>query len=287
MDLGELPPFPEKLKGLIFTEIIPQFLPEVNPKKLVDLGAIVREKNRTQMYEPLTDSLRKIQWVKLVGLKAVTIEKQIIDVMEPNTLVVDPLGQTAHALCVTDCLVHTKSALDSMAVFLTDLLSLNAKGGDRDFKKTKFRQLISEKDSFLKHKIKKLEPWFKQLQDIRDEWIHRSSIRCRLVHGKSEVGVLPIPRKVALNYEEQIKLPITEKNFWSTKDFVEYHYSNLLTLFLATVDRCIQIERIDSKGTIPIPADAEKELIAFPTMLTEDMKAEKMKVKFPKSMADW
>jgi hypothetical protein len=128
------PSFPKKLKGIIFTEIIPQFLPEVNPKKLVELGAIVRKKGRTQMYEPLTDSLRKIQWVKLVGLKAIAIEKEIAEAMEPNTLVMNPLGQTAHALCVTDCLVHTKSALDSMAVFLTALLNLDAKGGDRDFK---------------------------------------------------------------------------------------------------------------------------------------------------------
>lgn len=282
-----LPPFPKKLKGAIFTEIIPQFLPEVNPKKLVELGAIVRKKGRTQMYEPLTDSLRKIQWVKLVGLKAIAIEKEIAEAMEPNTLVMNPLGQTAHALCVTDCLVHTKSALDSMAVFLTDLLNLDAKGGDRDFKKPGFRQLIGEKDLFLKHKMKKLKHWFKQLQEIRDEWIHRSSIRCRLIHGPSKVGVLPIPKKVTLSYDEQIKLAITEKKFWSTKDFVEYNYSNLLTLFLATVERCIQIERRDLIGPTPVPADAEKELIMFPTRVTKKMTAEKMKVKFPKSMVDW
>jgi len=282
-----LPPFPKRLKGAIFTEIIPQFLPEVNPKKLVELGAIVRKKGQTQMYEPLTDSLRKIQWVKLFGLKAIAIEKEIANAMEPNTLVMNPLGQTAHALCVTDCLVHTKSALDSMAVFLTSLLNLDAKGGDRDFKKPRFRQLIAEKDLFLKHKIKKLEHWFKQLQEIRDEWIHRSSIRCRLIHGPSKVGVLPIPKKVMLSYDEQIKLAITEKNFWSTKNFVEYHYSNLLTLFLAIIERCIQIERRDLTEPIPVPADTEKELIMFPTRVTEKMTAEKMKVKFPKSMVDW
>ena len=282
-----LPPFPKKLKGVIFTEIIPQFLPEVSPKKLVELGAIVRKKGRTQMYEPLTDSLRKIQWVKLVGLKAIAIEKEIAEAMEPNTLVMNPLGQTAHALCVTDCLVHTKSALDSMAVFLTDLLNLDAKGGDRDFKKPGFRQLIGEKDLFLKHKMKKLKHWFKQLQEIRDEWIHRSSIRCRLIHGPSKVGVLPIPKKVTLSYDEQIKLAITEKNFWSTKDFVEYQYSNLLTLFVAIVERCIRIERRDLIEPIPVPVDAEKELIMFPTRVTENMTVNKMKVKFPKSMVDW
>jgi len=282
-----LPPFPEKIKGVIFTEIIPQFLPEVNSKKLVELGAIVRKKGRTQMYEPLTDSLRKIQWVKLVGLKAMAIEKEVAGAMEPNTLVMDPLGQTVHALCVTDCLMHTKSALDSMAVFLTSLLNLDAKGGNRDFKKPRFRQLIAEKDPMLKHKIKKLKHWFVQLQEIRDEWIHRSSIRCTLIHGQSEVGVLPVPKKVMLSFHEQSKLPITERNFWSTKDFVEYHYSNLLTLFLAIVERCIQIERRDLTEPIPVPADAEKELIMFPTRPTKNMIVKKMKVKFPKSMVDW
>ena len=282
-----LPPFPKKIKGVIFTEIIPQFLPEVKPKKLIELGAIVRKKGRTQMYEPLTDSLRKIQWVKLVGLKAIAIEKEIADKMEPNILVMNPLGQTAHALCVTDCLVHTKSALDSMAVFLTSLLNLDAKGGDRDFKKPRFRKQIAEKDLMLKHQMRKLRDWFKQLQEIRDEWIHRSSIRCRLIHGRSKVGVLPLPKKVTLSYDEQIKLPITEKNFWSTKNFVEYQYSNLLTLFLAIVERSIQIEQRDLTEPIPVPADAEKELIMFPTLVTENMIAEKMKVKFPKSMVDW
>ena len=280
-------PFLEKIKGVIFTEIIPQFLSEVDPKKLVELGAIVRKKGRTEIYEPLTDSLRKIQWVKLVGLKATAIEKDIAGAMEPKTLAMDPLGQTVHALCVTDCLLHTKSALDSMAVFLTSLLNLDVKGGNRDFKKPKFRQLIAEKDPMLKHKIKKLLHWFEQLQEIRDEWIHRSSVRCKLIHGPSKVGVLPIPKKVMLHFYEQSKLAVTERNFWSTKDFVEYHYSNLLTLFLAIVERCIQIERKDLIELIPVPADAEKELIMFPTRVTKKMTVEKMKVKFPKSMVDW
>jgi len=99
--------------------------------------------------------------------------------------------------------------------------------------------------------------------------------------------VLPIPKKVTLSYDEQIKLAITEKNFWSTKNFVEYQYSNLLTLFLDIVERCIQIERRDLTEPIPIPADAERELIMFPTQVTENMTVEKMKVKFPKSMVDW
>ena len=280
-------PFPKKITGVIFTEIIPQFLLEINPKKLVELGAIVLKRRRVQMYEPLTDSLRKIQWVKLVGLKAIAIEKGIADEMEPNTLVMNPLGQTAHSLCVTDCMVHTKSALDSMAVFLTSLLNLEVKGGDRDFKKPRFRKLVAENDLFLKRIIKKLENWFMELQKIRDKWIHRSSIRSSLIHGASKVGVLPIPKKIDLNFHEQNKLAITTKNFWSTRDFVERHYSNLLALFLAIIDRCIQIERKSLTEPVPIPAQTEKALGMFPIRLTEKMTAKKMKVKIPQSNVDW
>jgi len=282
-----LPPLPKRLKGSLFTEIIPQFLPEVKPKKLVELGAIVLKKGKTQTYESLTDSLRKIQWVKLVGLKAIDIEIKIANEMEPRTLLMDPLGQTAYALCVTDCIVHTKSALDSMAVFLTDLLNLDVKGGDRDLKKPRFRERIAKKDEFLKCKMKELGHWFEQLQGIRDEWIHRSSIRCLLFHGPSKVGILPIPREGMLDFSKQTKLAITEKNFWSTKDFVEYQYSNLLTLFLAIVERSIEIERRDLIGLVPIPNDAEKNLTLFPTRVTEKMIIEKMKVRLPRSMVEW
>jgi hypothetical protein len=278
---------PKQIKGIIFIEIIPEFLHEFNTKKLVELGAIVRKKGRNELYEPLTDSLRKIQWVKLVGLKAMSIEQEIADAMEPDAILSDPLGQTAYALCVTDCLIHTKSALDSMAVFLTDLLNLNVKGGERDFKKTRFRQLITQKDSFLKHKIKKLEQWFEQLQEIRDVWIHRSSIRCRLVHGPNKIGILPIPKKVALNFEEQNRLKLTEENFWSTKDFIQYHYSNLLTLFLVIIDRSLQLERQGLKERISIPAHAEDELALFPFTTTKSMTAKKVKFRRRKSLIDW
>ena len=277
---------PEKL-NTIFTEIVRDLLPEVNPKKLFELSTIVMKKGRTQMYGPLTDALRKIQWVKLVGLKAIAIEKEIAVAMEPNTLVTDPLGQTAHSLCVTDCLVHTKSALDSMAVFLTSLLNLGAHGGDRDFKKERFRKLVAEKDPMLKHQIRKLRRWFRDLQMIRDEWIHRSSIRSRLIHGPSRVGLLPIPKKVMLSYDEQSKLAITEKNFWSTRDFVEYHYSNVVAMFHAIVERAIQIERRDLAEPPPTPAEADRLLFGFPIRPTEKMIAEKTKIKFRRSLVDW
>lgn len=283
-----LPNFPEKMKGsLFFREIIPQFLPEYSPRKLAELGLIVEKKGRTQIYESLRHSLRKIQWVKLVGLKAIYIEEELSKVVEPNSFVLDPLRQTAHSLCVTDCLIHTKSALDSMAVFLTDLLGLGQKSGDRDFKKLGFRQSVCQKDVFLKHKIKKLEPWFLELQEVRDEWIHIKAIESLSVHGKSDVGVLPIPRNISLSAREQSKMPTNSKNFWSTKDFVKYHYSHLAELFREIVDRSLQIEHLDLTEPVTVPEHFMHNLTMFPTHLTENITLQKMKVYIPKSMVDW
>jgi hypothetical protein len=283
-----LPDFPEKMEGsLFFREIMPQFLQEYSPFKLAMLGLIVEKKGKNRIYESLRFSLRKIQWVKLVGLKAIHLEEELSKAVEPNCFVLDPLSQTAHSLCVTDCLIHTKSALDSMAVFLTDLLGLDQKGGNRDFKKLGFRQAVCRKDIYLKYQIKKLEPWFLELQEVRDEWIHIKAIESLSVHGKSDVGMLPVPKNISLSAEEQRKLPVNSKNFWSTKDFVEHHYSHLAELFREIVDRSLQIENLDLAEPVTVPEHLMHNLTMFPTHSTENMTLQKMKVRFPKSMVDW
>jgi hypothetical protein len=290
--LGNSMTLPPKIQGIIFTEIVPQFLDDFDSKKLVELGAVVGQRGRIPLYEPLTDSLRKTQWVRLVGIKAILIEKSILEVKrhDPNIIVLSPIKFTAHALCVTDCLIHTKSALDSMAVFLTDLVELKQKGGDRDFKKLGFRQAICQKDAFLKHGIKKLEPWFLELQGIRDEWIHRSSIRCGQIIGTTEVGILPIPKKITGHFADQGKLTasaLTKENFWSTEDFVNHHYENLRELFLMIIDRALQIEKQHLSEPIIIPADAERRMAMFPVFVTEKLTIEKMILENPKSLVDW
>jgi len=286
MDMS-LPPFPKKLHGPLFTEIIPTFVHEVNPRRLVELGAIVIKKGRKPIYDPLKDSLLKLQWVKLVGLKAIAIEKEMIDQLEPNTAIMNPLGQTAHALCITDCIVHTKSALDCMAVFLTDLLNLKVGGAHRDFKLGRFRQLVSKREPSLRVPIKNLTPWLDQLQKIRDEWIHRSTFNCSIIHGKSSVGLLPIPKNVMASEKEQSKFPVTEDYYLSTTKFVGAYYSNLLYLFNSIVDCSLRIERKDFKEKLDFPVDIEKQLTLFRTKTTEDMTLDKMKVKLSKSMTDW
>ena len=281
--------FPEKVEGaLFFKEILPWFVSEYDPSKLAMLGLIIGKKGKAEMYESLRYSLRKIQWVKLSGLKAIHIEEELMKAVEPNSFVLDPLRQTAHTLCITDCLIHTKSAVDSMAVFLTDLLELPQKKGERDFKKPEFRQSIYQKDVFLKHSIKKLEPWLIELQAVRDDWIHIKTLESLSVQGKSgEVGMLPIPKKIDANIWEQRKMPLNSQNFWSTKDFVTHHYSKVTELFRDIVDRSLQIESLDLKEPITLPEDYIRQLSFFPMYSNENMTLQKIRFYNPTSMTDW
>jgi hypothetical protein len=115
---------PNKIQGIIFTEIIPELIPEIDTAALIRLGSIVRKTNRTALYEPLTDALRKVQWVKAVGLEAAAIEQEMESELEPGVILSNPFDQMKHSLAVTDAIIHTQSALDSLAVFLNNFLNV-------------------------------------------------------------------------------------------------------------------------------------------------------------------
>jgi hypothetical protein len=274
--------FAEKLEAMYFTEVIPQMLPEIDFLKLLNLGLLVRSQKKTEMYESLRTSLRKIQWVRFVGIRAIAIEEDIGEQVAPNQLLMDPLGQIDHSLCITDLLIHTKSALDSMAIFLTDFLKLDAKKTKRDLKLPEFREAVKKADLQLGGTVDSLGSWLDEIQQIRDEWIHRESIRSFIISGPCEVGLLPIPRKPSLVGKLPPKdLKLTSKNFWSTRDFVNYHYSNLLALFTAIIDRCIWIELNSIKGDLPRLGPKEANMaqaIFFPTRSTQTTIIKNMKV---------
>lgn len=269
---------PQKIEGIIFTEIVPNLIPEIDPRNLIRLGSIVRKLNRSRLYRPMTDALRKIQFVKLMTIEALAIESEIASQMEPNAVVSYPYGQIRHSLAVTDALIHTKSALDSVAVFLTDFLRLRARGGNRDFKLTNFRKELYSNDPILEKLLGPFEPWFRELQEIRDELIHRSSIRNMLIIGPSECGILPIPKRDLSLGIPAFDRSITHENFFSTREFLDYHYKNLVNVFRVVVERCIETELITT--TEPsIDLEVEKKLFVFPFKVTKRMTATKIKTK--------
>jgi len=245
---------------------------------LIYLSAIIRYKKREQIYRPLTDALRKIQWVKLYGYHAINIENEIARQMEPEVLIFEPIGQIIHAMSVTNLVVHTKSALDSIAIFLTQLYNIKIKGGDRDLKKKSFREQVAVTDLQLGKEILTLERWLDDLQAIRDEWLHRTSMRSIIIYGPSEVGIMPVPKKLSNNYEKALQASLTRDNFSSIKEFAHYHYYNLTKLFNAIVQRAIQIESQDLSETIPKPDQVESQLAIFPVRVNKTTHFTRIKI---------
>lgn len=275
MTSTSLPPLPSQIEGIIFTEVlIPLIRPEIDPQELVRLGATVRKKGNTELYKPLTASLRKIQMAKLASMRAKQIELQLDSEFQQAEVVVDPVAHIEHSLNVTDCIVHTKSALDSMAVFLADFFSLNAKGGDIDFKKLSFRQKIT--DPVLGPHIAGLSKWFEDIQIIRDAWIHRTTFRSFVTVGKSSVGRMPISKDT---YDEhKPALPKSLDRCVSTTAFVDEHYSKLVNLFNMIVRRSIELESSTLTEPVPVPSDAERQMSMFPVFVSENTLVSKMKV---------
>ena len=279
----KLPELPEEAPH-IFTGVLFQLLSEVDYHDLVYLSQLLKINKREEIYVPLTDALRKIQWAKLASIEAVAREKGIekdIEQVEEGVIAFNPVGQTQHAKAVFEFVIHTKAALDSIAVFLTELLSIPVKrDSERDFKHKKFCEQVMRKDAVIGHNTRCLEQWFLGVQDRRDKWIHRTSTIIFIAMPPGEIGLLPIPKIVT----EALKLqdfPPTKEYYWTTQEFVELNLAKLASFFSSIVTRCIEIESVSIGTPPPYPQKSEYPPIAFfPFRVTKDMKLKGIRLRF-------
>lgn len=266
---SKLPKLPKEFPH-IFTGVIFVLLPEANYDDLVYLSHIVKTKQRVLLYEPLNDALIKIQIAKLAGLEASSIEKYIADHMEEGSIVYDPLGQAEHIKAISQFIVYAKASLDSMAVFLTGLLSIPVKReSERDFKHKNFRKQVMQKDTILGERVNSLKQWFIDLQNIRDAWIHWTSPRIVQIIESTEVGLLPIPKKILKDFK-LLDTPVTKEYYWSTSEFINLHFSNLISFFNLIARRSIEVEISDMEMPPPRPEHAEYPISAFPFRVVQD-----------------
>jgi hypothetical protein len=62
--------------------------------------------------------------------------------------------------------------------------------------------------------------------------------------------------------------PIDSTNFFSTQQFVDYHYTNLVNLFRKIVERCIEVELLSIVELPPVDVEAESKITTFPCKAT-------------------
>ncbi|PPD58753.1 hypothetical protein JP09_002455 [Dehalogenimonas etheniformans] len=285
MTNSRLPNFPEH-KLHIFNDVSFEVLPEISYENLVHLSHLVDQMGRAELYFPLVDCLRKIQWAKLAGIESIRIEKSIAERATQDTVPFDPIGQIQHMKALFDFVAHAKASLDALAVFLNDLLRLGQKGPSRDFKWLSFRQNVGEHDLTIGKHLSELEIWLDKDRDnsdsiiaTRDEWQHRGSPSIQAMFPILPIGYLPVPRILKGGFPDP-KIPLTSEYYWTTQEFIEYHVHKLTSFFSTVVGSCITIEKQLGGKMMQLDPDLLRHPMSFlPMRATAETKVKQIKVR--------
>ncbi|MDL5045108.1 hypothetical protein QQ054_03510 [Oscillatoria amoena NRMC-F 0135] len=185
-----------------FTNVDFAVIPEIDYQKLEELSQLAQANSSAEKYLDLRESLIKLMWAKVSGLRANSIETELLNQYEPQVLVQEYIGQIEHEKSIFEFITHTKSSLDAMATFLNQYFQIGESGGNIDFKRSKFRNKLTEKESSFQKVLDKLNIWLQEnrgksdsIISIRDFWIHQSTPWIQLLWPPTSMGVLPIPKK--------------------------------------------------------------------------------------------
>jgi len=264
---------PEKFPH-IFLEVEFQLLPELNYDDLIFLSLLVRAQHRDRMYAALVDAVRKIQWMKLSSIDAVTVDATLVAQYDgsPHVVLNDPVGQIRHAKSLLELISQGKAALDSLAVFLNDLLALGYSGGERDFRRNAFKTTVGSAHAPLKTFLDAESQWLQlnntastSIVSARDEWLHRGFPDVAFMWPPTEVGVLPIPKELTA----RTTTAAIRATHYSTQEFVEYHFSRIIRLLELVVPMAIDIEAGRMSPTPPRPPHGQPRISAVKFCLTK------------------
>lgn len=270
------PAFPFYL-GIMF-----DLLPEVDRGALAETGHLATANGREQLYVPFAQALQKAQWARLAGLRAVNINHAVAEQYEEGVLVHDWVAQIGHERSVTEFVMHVKASLDAAAVFLTGSLTLEAGGGNRDFKWSGFRRKVGDKSARIQAVLAHLAPWLASqststgsIVAARDAWIHQTTPGTTLIWPPADIGALPVPKTTLPN--PNLSSGPLHTRYWSTQRFVEHHLERLLRLLSAVLDESLAKERSLSPG---IEANIGPESLenAFPMHASKDVEVRKIRI---------
>jgi hypothetical protein len=268
-------PMPDKLPHFFF-EIAFEALPELNYDDLVYLSLLVRDQQRELIYSPLVDAVRKVQWMKLACIDATGIDGVLVAQYDASSDVIlnDPIGQIRHAKALLELVSHGKAALDSLAVFLNDLLGFGYSGGDRDFRRDAFKKKLASSHPSLESFLRAESNWLQlnssasiSLVSARDEWLHRGFPDVAFMWPPSEVGAIPIPKVLAVS---TTSTP-TRATHYSTVEFSDYHFSRIIRFLEVVIQLAMGIEAGRMSAPPPRPPGGQPRISAVKFCLTKQI----------------
>jgi hypothetical protein len=259
----------------IFFEVAFQLLPELKYDDLVYLSLLVRAQQRELLYSPLVDAVRKVQWMKLSSMDAITLDAALVAQYDgsPDVVLNDPVGQIRHAKALLELISHGKAALDSLAVFLNDLLALGYSGGERDLRRNTFKTNLGSSHASLESFLRAESHWLQlnstvstSIVSARDEWLHRGFPDVAFMWPPSEVGVLPIPKVLTAS----TTTTATRATHYSTPEFGEYHFSRIIRFLEIVIPLAIDIEAGRMSSPPPRAPSGQPRVSAVKFCLTKE-----------------
>jgi len=266
---------PDKLPHIFF-EVALEVLPELDYDDLVYLSQLVRAQQREPVYSPLVDAVRKVQWMKLSSMDATGLDAVLVAQYDASADVIlnDPVGQIRHAKALLELVSHGKAALDSLAVFLNDLLALGLSGGDRDFRRDAFKKKLASSHASLEAFLHAESSWLQlnstastSIVSARDEWLHRGFPDVAFMWPPSEVGVLPIPKALTAS----ATTGATRATHYSTREFNDYHFSRIVRLLGMSISLAIEMEASRMSSPPPRSPNAQFRISAVKFCLTKEI----------------
>lgn len=250
-DEYHLPPIPQQALHF-FTQVDFNLLPEIDYHSLVELCQLEKYNNRGSEYDLLPQVLQKIQWAKVSGTRAKSLDAETTAIAEQRgSLIYNEVTFVEYGKSIFEVITYTKAALDTLAHFLNDHYRLKVREQTADFKWAVFRGKLNTADSELGRVVQSLELWLdkdRKMADnviaVRDEWIHRGVPNIALQSPPNQLSSFPIPKAIGSNRLRPGHA--TPNDFYSTAEFVDLHMGNLVRLFSAVIQRCIVRERHDA-----------------------------------------
>jgi hypothetical protein len=258
----------------IFFEVVFEVLPELSYDELVYLSQLARDQQREPVYSSLVDAVRKVQWMKLSAMDATFIDGVLVGQYDASDDVIlnDPVGQIRHAKALLELVSHGKAALDSLAVFLNDLMGLGYSGGDRDLRREAFKKKLGSSHASLEPFLRAESNWLRlniptstSIVSARDEWLHRGFPDVAFMWPPSEVGVLPIPKVLTASTTSSA----TKATHYSTPEFCEYHLSRILRFLKIVITLAIDIEAGRMSSPPTRPSSGQRRISAVKFCLTK------------------
>ena len=258
----------------IFFEVALQVLPELSYDDLVYLSLLVRDQQREPVYLSSVDAVRKVQWMKLSSMNAIEIDSVLVAQYDPSAdvLLQDPVGNTMHAKALLEVVSHGKAAMDSLAGFLNDLMSLGYSGAERDFRRETFRKKLASSHASLGPFLLAESSWLQlnspssaSIVSARDEWLHRGFPDVAFMWPPSEVGVLPIPKMLMASTTTSA----TKTTHYSTSEFCEYHLTRIIRLLDIVVPLAIFIEAGRMSAPPARPPSGQPRISGYKSCLTK------------------